>query len=82
MINLCITHNVFSNIALSYSICIFKLNCEFHLALPLEWQKNKNTSCFGLTFRKVYILKKKTKPKLVFKTVESFLQTNSHGEEQ
>ena len=82
MVNLSITHNVFSNIALSYSTCIFKLNCESHLALPLEWQKNKNTSSFGLTFRKVYIFKNKTKPKLVFKTVESFLQTNSHGEEQ
>ena len=47
MVNLSITHNVFSNIALSYSTCIFKLNCESHLALPLEWQKNKNTSSFG-----------------------------------
>ena len=48
MVNLSITHNVFSNIALSYSTCIFKLNCESHLALPLEWQKNKNTSSFAL----------------------------------
>lgn len=45
MVNLYITHNGSSNIALNYSICIFKLNYE-----PPEWKKNKNASSFELTF--------------------------------
>lgn len=61
MVNLHITHNVSSNIALTFKYClellnIFKMNCELHPALSPEWQKNKNACLVGLTFGKVYIL--------------------------